>query len=325
MSLSVQATTFAVPPLPAVRVSVRARKETIEVARDTTVLMRAAILSHRRRLAGLRPALLEAARAAYQTGARLPEIPPQATAARARELAEILAAAEIAGRMRTRRAAEQADPSAGITAGLGTSAFAEAFPRSVPPEKAIAYIRSLPAVERSQWEAFIRKHQGRAFTVAGVEQRAVLESLRDLIAESLRAGLTPEQFNARAQDLLRNFEISGARLRTVWNQTVGNALRDGRYGELEDPEIRAVLGYWLFDAIVDAVVRPNHAALDGGIAPVDWPGWDFYGDPLGLNCRCARISIPRGRAEQMIASGQGFDLTVSVPAAAGPDAGFARL
>ncbi|MFQ5695772.1 MAG: hypothetical protein ACE5HB_07275 [Terriglobia bacterium] len=258
------------PTLPQVRAKVGARRDTIEVSRDITVLMRTAILSFRGLLRAARSELLASAAAAFESRqsalAGFGVLAGAPTARRIEELALLLAAAEVAGRLRTRRLAgeetDELDPRVGE--------FAETFPRNIPPERAIAYIRSLPVVERERWLAFVRRHQRQAFTLAGVEQRQALESLRNLVARSLEQGLTAEQFNRQAADLLRNFEVTGGRLRTLWNDTVGDALRQGRQAELDDPAIRAVLGFQLFDALIDGVVRPNHAAMENTIARVEW-------------------------------------------------------
>jgi hypothetical protein len=106
---------------------------------------------------------------------------------------------------------------------------------------------------------------------------------------------------------------------------VTNAFNLGRYQEMQDPDVRSVLQYYLFDAVVDGVVRHNHALLEGGIAPVDWPGWEKYRPMLGFNCRCAVIAITAGRAQRMLESGDGWDMTLGVPADAGMDPGYVRM
>jgi len=201
--------------------------------------------------------------------------------------------------------------------------FTETFPRSVSTDKLTAWIRALPAVERAQWEALIAKHQGQAFTMSGINQRKVLEDLRDLIARSLESRLTPEQFDRAARELLRNYQITGARLRTVWNQTVSNSIREARAEEVRDPEVRAAIPFAMFDAILDSRVRPNHAAMEGAIAPIEWwEGSELSPVPngLGFNCRCQLIYMNSIRARKLVEKGDPYfriDLE-------GPRAGAAR-
>jgi len=308
------------PPLPRFRISSRVRKENREATRDAEKLFQALFLSHVRFVRAIESDLLAAGQ--LLLSARVAFIPLEAQAFHIRQVAEILAAAEVAGRLRTRRQAkEELDDLSDEV-----SAFAETVPRSVAVRDAVRWIRSLPAVPSSEWEMFVRKHQRAAFSIAGESRAVVIEAVRDLAAESLQSGLTPSQFSSLARDMLRQFQARPGRLGTIWNNTVSNSLRAGRYQELRRPEIRRVLSHWLFDAYEDAATRDNHRAMDGGIAPLEWPGWARFGDPLGHNCRCARSAITGGRAERLIASGMPYkDLIVSIPAGAGPDAGFTKF
>ena len=309
------------PPLPRFRISSRARKENREATRDAEILFQALFLSHVRFVSAVADDLLAAGQLLLSgAGAFIPL--ERAQVFHTRRVAEILAAAEVAGRLRTRRQAKEEVDDLSDEVG----AFAETVPRSVAVRDAVRWIRNLPAVPSSEWEAFVRKHQRAAFSIAGESRTVVIEAVRDLAAESLQSGLTPSQFSSLARDMLRQFQARPGHLRTIWNNTVSNSLRAGRYQELQRPEIRRVLPYWLFDAYQDAATRDNHRAMDGGIAPLGWSGWARYGDPLGHNCRCARSAITGVRAEGLIASGMPYkDLTVSIPAGAGPDPGFTKF
>ena len=309
------------PPLPRFRISSRVRKENREATRDAEILFQALFLSHVRFVRAIEPDLLAAGQLLLSGRGAFIAL-ERAQAFHSRRVAEILAAAEVAGRLRTRRQAkEELDDLSDEV-----SAFAETVPRSVAVRDAVRWIRSLPAVPSSEWEMFVLKHQRAAFSIAGESRTVVIEAVRDLAAESLQSGLTPSQFSSLARDMLRQFQARPGHLRTIWNNTVSNSLRAGRYQELQRPEIRRVLSHWLFDAYEDAATRDNHRAMDGGIAPLEWPGWARYGDPLGHNCRCARSAITGMRAERLIASGIPYkDLIVSIPAGAGPDTGFTKF
>ncbi len=172
----------------------------------------------------------------------------------------------------------------------------------------------------------MERQQLKAFQISGVSQKAALEAMRELIARSLEEGLSLAEFELRAGKLLRSFELSPARLRTIWNTNVGQSMARGREEELRDPEVRQVLGWRLFDAMNDQFVRDNHLALDNGVAPADW--WDGPGEEfkplLGFNCRCVLLGITAARARRMIEAGEATDLTEGIPAGAGPDPGFRR-
>lgn len=92
-----------------------------------------------------------------------------------------------------------------------------------------------------------------------------------------------------------------------------------------DVQVARVLNHLLFDAEYGADARPSHKLLDKGIAPLNWPGWDRFLPPLGRECGCSVSAITAGRARRMIAAGEGFDLTKSIPEGAGPDPGWPRV
>jgi len=325
------------PPLPEMRIPPHTRRETTEIQLDLETLLGAAVIEQALFFRSIRAELLEAGTWAYATqrpatfsfGVPIPQHAIE-------RIARLLAAARLLGaaQIRTRAGLQVPQPHPGLRdsgrfSGVAArkkpgSEFAEVLGR-VPPAGAIEFLRKLNVFTRRQWEAAIASQRDQAFRIAGVNQKAALESMRELIARSLESGLSPQQFQRAAQDLLRNFQLSPSRLRTVWNTNVGQALARGREEELRDPAVAAILGFRLFDAMNDQFTRFNHAELDGAIAPASW--WDAEGAEfkplLGFNCRCVLLAIPQVRAEKLLAQGGiYFDATQGVPSEAGPDAGF---
>jgi SPP1 gp7 family putative phage head morphogenesis protein len=60
----------------------------------------------------------------------------------------------------------------------------------------------------------------------------------------------------------------------------------GRFKQMSDPSIHSVIPAFMYSAIRDADVRPNHWAAHGLIAGVDDPIWNRFSPPMGFNCRC---------------------------------------
>lgn len=314
-----------------IKIDASARPQTKQILRANVLFIRSAIASFRKSLTENRDLWLSLARASFRDGGfklRDAVYDPDHIA----RLTQILAGSELAGRTHARQEARKAGSDVTLQFDEPTkpktiweilkSAVRAADP---PPTREIEWLKGLPRITRAKWDATLARYRQPAFFITGVEQRETLRIIQDQIGESLRLGHTLKQFEDAVRDSLDNLALTGGRLRNVWHNNVGNALRKGRYDELAQPEIRNLLGYFLFDALVDGVVRPNHAALEGGIAPQSWPGWSKYGDPLGHNCRCCRTSLTEARAISMIESGEGFDLTAGVPAGAGPDPGFVKM
>jgi hypothetical protein len=314
---------------PEIHVSRRARRETVDAQIDLEKMLFLGVMEQARFFRALRGRLLEAALQAFAQGAPS-ALPPGSEAFPAlahldaplvrlhiERAAELLAATRLLGAVHVRR-------SAGLPLATRHSPLATDFQfreelRQVKPEAAIRYLRGLRGVTRAEFEALTAAERRRAFHIAASESLSVMKSAANLIADSLERGWTSEQFEAAMRKLLGEFE-SGHRLRTVWNTNVARAKAEGREAELADPEVRALVGWRLFDAMMDEFTRDNHAAGDNSVAPADW--WDAHDDLkplLGFNCRCELFGITEARARKLIESGVARDLSVE-----GIPAGFHR-
>ena len=303
---------------PEIRVTTRASKEAIDTQLDLEKMLAAAVFEQARYFSAISGELLIQAVVVFQRRGSL-------AAAEAftgdlwqhiERIAAIFAATRVLGRARIRK-------EVGLPLEKGRAEFAEVL-HGIGVEDAVAHLRSLPVITQEDWRHLLRIYRQPAFTAAGVENRAALEALRDLVSKGLDKGWSGQQFEAAAEKLLRKFQTEAGSLRTLWNTTTASAMARGREEMLDDPEVKKVVSYRLYDAILDFHTRPNHRALDGGIAPAEWDGWGVYGPPNGFNCRCTLIGITAARANSMLASGRGFDLTEGIPAGAGPDPGFGK-
>jgi len=304
---------------PEIRVTRRATREAIDTQLDLEKMLAAAAFEQGRFFGDIAGRFLMAARMAFRWGSGVLDGISFFGAGNFEHIvrvAEILAATRILGRVRIRK-------ETGLPLAPAERQFAEAL-AGVGVEQAVAYLRSLPIATQQEWRQLLRMHQQQAFTAAGVESKAALDALRNLVADGLSQDWTADQFEAKATDLLAKFQEESGTLRTLWNTVTANAMAQGRKEMLDDPEVRAIVSYRLYDAILDSHTRPNHALLDGGIAPWDWEGWGTYAPPNGFNCRCTLVGLTAPRANSMMADGRGFDLTEKIPGGAGPDPGFGK-
>jgi hypothetical protein len=94
---------------------------------------------------------------------------------------------------------------------------------------------------------------------------------------------------------------------------------------LMEPGLEKSVHYLLFDCMRDPQDGENHRALDGGIAPLEWSGWNRFAPPLGPGCRCTLVGISAGRMRRLLGDGlPHFDLRIASLPNAGPDAGWDR-
>lgn len=115
-----------------------------------------------------------------------------------------------------------------------------------------------------------------------------LRHVRDRLATAARDGIPTERI---AQEIARDQDWPKAYARTVVRTNLATAASDGVQSLMRDPMMREALPALEYVTAGDSRVRPargshseeNHRALDGLVAPVDWPGWDQWTPPLGFS------------------------------------------
>lgn len=138
-----------------------------------------------------------------------------------------------------------------------------------------------------------------AFTVAGVEQAAVLAKLKARIDDVVAGTGTWEDFRRTARDELLEaigIEISEARLETVFDTNLASAHGAGKW--LEGQAASDALPYWMYETVGDARVRPAHAAQQGKVYPKNHPYWNSWFPPNGFRCRCTVSEWDRGSLDR---------------------------
>lgn len=130
------------------------------------------------------------------------------------------------------------------------------------------YYGHLPAEARSQ-----------AFTVSGIASLEQIQSILDSLAGALRGGQTFREWQEAANDDLGT--LSAGRRELIFRNAAQTGYNIGR--TVQQRENKGRRPYYLWDAINDTRTRPEHAAMDGYIAPIDDPIWDRWSPPAGHN------------------------------------------
>lgn len=172
---------------------------------------------------------------------------------------------------------------------------AEAFKKRVP-------MRAEDVVGMTAEE---RRH---AFWVAGMNERAAVETLHAEIARAIEEGTPLEEFKARVKEKL--IALHDAHLETVFRNAVQGAYNTGRWHQLTDPDVTLVRPYWVFDAVMDSRTSERCSALNGTIKAHDDPFWLTRWPPLHHRCRSGIRAVRKREAR----------LTEGEPKA--PDNGF---
>lgn len=121
-----------------------------------------------------------------------------------------------------------------------------------------------------------------AFTVSGLASLDQVQAIYDSLLTALKEG---QSFGQWKQALLasgHDFGLTPAHLETIFRTNIQTWYAAGRAEQIQ--RNKDIFPYLRYSAILDARVRPTHAALDGLILPVDHPFWRTYTPPWAFNC-----------------------------------------
>ena len=196
---------------------------------------------------------------------------------------------------------------------------------SVTPTEAIDFIRSLTSFTRAAYKRQAPQYRQAAFTVARVEEIALLDRTQELLAQALEEGWTREEFVTRLNEAFDSAgvtRLNSYHAELVFEQNMATAYANGRFQQMSDPDVARALPFWRYRTMEDERVRPNHRALDGFVAKQGDPVWSRIYPPNGFNCRCG--VDPLLRSEGIAELGANIDVPGSqrLPPGGGPDEGF---
>jgi phage-Barnase-EndoU-ColicinE5/D-RelE like nuclease2/Phage Mu protein F like protein len=167
-------------------------------------------------------------------------------------------------------------------------------------------------ISKRWWEVWQEEH-ARAFTVAGVTDRTVLESVRVSMDKVLSEGGTFAQWKKGVLPGLEAAVKNGTapesilterRLRTIYNTNLRMARAAGQWKRIE--ALKEHAPFLMYVAVKDDHTRALHriwGGLDGGtrpiILPVDHPAWSIFYPPNGWGCRCNILQLSQDDLDRM--------------------------
>lgn len=132
-----------------------------------------------------------------------------------------------------------------------------------------------------------------AFTVSGIESMSEINTILNSLNKAVDEGQTFAQWRDTV-DVGSFSGITQARQKLVYRMHMNTAYNQGKLDYAR--ENKSLIPYLRYNAILDGVVRDDHAALDGLTRPVDDPIWDQYTPPIDFNCRCILVSLSKEQA-----------------------------
>lgn len=184
------------------------------------------------------------------------------------------------------------------------------------------------AAERTAQKVAELYEQGRVVAFVRAAEQAVTVKAQSMIEQAVREGVTEAQAGTLISQGVEEVRKKGeswtaAYSKMVFRTNLNTAVTAGRFRQAQDPDVRAVVPAFRFDAVGDPDTRHNHMAMDGRVMKVDNPAWAKVAPPLGYNCRCqiTLLSLPILRRMGRLGK-NGQVIEDSIPPGAGPDPGF---
>jgi SPP1 gp7 family putative phage head morphogenesis protein len=170
--------------------------------------------------------------------------------------------------------------------------------RSFP--EAVSSFLAKDVMTRAAFDRLSAGARRRAFTVAGLTSKAMLETARSELAHAIAQGRDLRTFRRR---LGERFDEAGwtrlnpSHVELVMRNGVMGAYGDGRRAQQTQPHVLAARPYWEIMGVSDARTRKTHKAAHGKIVRVDDPFWQKATPPFGHNCRCRVVSRTEKQAK----------------------------
>ncbi len=210
----------------------------------------------------------------------------------------------------------------------------------MPPEQAVAFLRSKGLQVSESWRDVWRECNARAFTVARTAGFDVLADIKDALIESITNGESYEAFAKKLTptlqakgwwgkavdkatgEILKTYEGtsravelgSPRRLKLIYEQNVQTAFMAGRHREMLAAS--DTHPFWQYVAVLDKRTRPSHRALHGRVFRYDDAAWGVVYPPNGWRCRCRVKPLSAAGLKRLgvqVSTAAGYITTVDVP------------
>ena len=211
---------------------------------------------------------------------------------------------------------------------LLAGAEADFDPLGLPFKEAIDWFQKKKVTSPERFKTLDFKARSRAFSVAKLQNKYVLEGIKDEIASALKDGKTFLDFKDAVDDLFDSYGLDRKNpwhLETVFQNNIQSAYNAGRLEQMEAQ--KDTRPFWQYVTIGfpsvrpgDGGVRPGHWQWDSKVFPADHPFWQVGYPPNGHKCRCTVVSLSR---DEMETEGlEEFQGNWQNPQYAFPDKGF---
>lgn len=170
----------------------------------------------------------------------------------------------------------------------------------MPFQEAIDYLRGKLTIPTERWDDLQGEINAKAFTVAGATKTDLLADIHQAINDAAANGTTITDFRKQFDEAVAKYGWSykgsrGWRTRVIYDNNLGSAFAAGKWQQIQrTQDSRPYLEYVTAG---DARVRPEHAAWEGKVLPIDDSWWNTHYPPNGWNCRCTVRTLSQDQME----------------------------
>lgn len=208
-------------------------------------------------------------------------------------------------------------------------------PYNQPFAEQLEFFRAKTNLPTERWDDIRDAEHDRAFIVAGAQAADLLDDLNAAVLKAIEQGTGLEAFRKDFKALVAKHGWTGWtgegskqgvawRTKVIYQTNLATSYAAGRYRQLTDPDLRAILPYWRYKH-ADGVLhpRPLHVAWDGLTLPPEHEFWQAHFPPNGWGCHCRVTAVAKNDYLRAVANGRGPANAPPAGATAGIDRGFA--
>jgi SPP1 gp7 family putative phage head morphogenesis protein len=192
----------------------------------------------------------------------------------------------------------------------------------VEPRDAVAAFQRRDLLQPSfRWQDVWQEEHTRQLAVAGVQRLDVLQVFQDGLAAKFKAGTNLADFAKEVRPQLqaagwwgdvettdpltgetRITRFDNRRLQLIYDVNVRQSYAAGQWARIERNKAR--MPFVIYRTMDDTRVRPEHAAWNNLVLPVDHPFWKTHFPPCGWRCRCKAFAIDQAGIDRLKAAGK---------------------
>lgn len=180
----------------------------------------------------------------------------------------------------------------------------------LPPAQAVEFMARKGLKTSFVWQDVYADQHSNAFTVAKMMDLDLLSEVFEAVNSAILNGDSFAMFSERLIPLLQDAGwwgkkdlvdpvtgniIEGAqlgsarRLETIFRTNLQSSYAAGQWQQMQEQAEDAP--YLMYEAIDDFRTRPEHAAWDNKVLPINSKWWHTHYPPNGWNCRCTTIQL----------------------------------